>query len=223
MRAKSLLVIVLGVMAVLGYYTWFQPFNSKAATADITASGVVSSGISITATSGAVSLGTLNGFTGAAGSADAEWTVKTNNTAGYELKVNKNHKFYKSPGGAGKEFDDYIAAGAPTYDWSVATDARKFGFVLKTLGASVLPVQRYLNDNTNCDIAFFSGGTFTSSKCWDSVPDTATTIASRSAATDTSGVATTITLKAEIGSPSTGGYLESGSYDTIITGTALTL
>lgn len=214
-------ILVISTIAFVSYYTWMKPFSGDAATADIVVSGTVTAGISITANSTPVSLGSIDGFNGGSATVDASWTVKTNNKNGYKLEINKNHLFWVDPsGGTDKEFDDYISSGSPTYDWSVANDERKFGFAVKTLPSGATADARYLNDGSGCN----TGSTFTSEKCWDTLPDTTPRqIVTKSTKTSSSGDATAISLQAQIGVPVSGSYLESGSYTTTITATATVL
>lgn len=219
MKKKIGIIVALFALALIGYYSFFA---SGAATDTIVVNATVTSGISITAVSTPVSLGSIDGFNGGSGSVDASWTVKTNNKNGYKLELSKNHLLWIDPaGGAGKQFNDYISSGDPTYDWSVANDEVKFGFAIKTLPSGATAAQRYLNDGVDCNQV---AGSFTTVKCWDTVPDTTPIqIASKSAKTTGAGDTTTINLQAQIGTPVSGNYLESDSYTTTVTATATVL
>ena len=164
-----------------------------------------SSSISITAPTDAT-LSTIdnNGIS----SGSVAWTVTTDNSAGYTLSIKASSNPALVSGS--DSFSDYAPSGAvPDYTWTVAASASAFGFSPE--GADI--ASRYLNSGSICG----TGATDTADQCWDGFSTTNRTIAQSSAGNTPSGVATTVKLKAEIGTSKT---QPTGSYAATLTVTA---
>jgi len=136
------------------------------------------------------------------------WTVTTDDPAGYTLSIKASSNPALASGG--NSFSDYAPSGAvPDYDWTVAASASAFGFSPE--GADI--ASRYLNSGSTCG----AGATDTADRCWDGFSTTDRTIAQSSTSNTPSGVATTVKLKAEVGSSKTQTV---GSYAAALTVTA---
>ena len=166
---------------------------------------MLTSSISITAPSDV----TLSGIAGnGTSNGSVAWTVTTDNSAGYTLSVRAGSNPALTSGG--DNFSDYAPSGAnPDYGWSVGASASAFGFSVEGTDTA----SRYLDNSTSCA----TGASNASDQCWDGFSTSNRTIAQSSAANTPSGVATTIKLRAEIGSSKTQAV---GSYSTTLTITA---
>lgn len=167
---------------------------------------MIASTISITAPADAT-LSTIDN-SGTSNSSVA-WTVITDNSAGYTLSIKASTNPALTSGS--NSFSDYAPSGAvPDYTWSIAASGSAFGFSPE--GADI--ASRYLNSGTTCGV----GATDTTDQCWDGLSTTDRTIAQNSSANTPGGAATTVKLRAEIGSSKT---QATGSYSTTLTATAM--
>ncbi len=203
---------------VFAFYPVLEPIITTAVTDDVLVSLSITSEITISAPSN-VTLSSISGMTGGSSTSSAiAWTVITNDTAGYSLTLKKDTLLRSGAGGTDKELADYTEAvsGTPDYSWgSVGAGNEEFGFAPSS-GDDF--VQTFKNNGASCDQ---SGGSITDEKCWLDIPTTPTTesIASKSSATGSSGSATAIKVKAEVGASN---YLEEGTYTSTLTATAVT-
>lgn len=155
----------------------------------------------ITITSPAdVSLGNFDRGTDASGT--AEWTVATNNTVGYTLALSESGAapaLVNDTSPTVYYFDDYNmdATSTPT-SWSVAASAAEFGFTAS---------------GSHADSAYSSGTLYRGLN-----GTTAVQVASSSV--ETSGTATTVRFRAQVGSSK---FLREGGYTATVTATATTL
>ncbi len=132
-----------------------------------------------------------------ANTGSAEWTVTTNNSAGYKLEVEAS----ASPAlvSGGDNIADYTEAVAGTPEtWSIATSASEFGFTASGTD---------------------SGSEYSSGTKYEGFEGT-TKIEVATAAAETTGTATTVGFKAEVGSSK---FQPTGDYTATITATATTL
>lgn len=166
---------------------------------------MISSSISITAPSDV----SLNGITGTgASSGTVAWTVTTDNSAGYTLSIKAGSNPALTSGS--ESFSNYSPSGAnPDYNWSVGASASAFGFSIE--GADT--ASRYLDNSSGCGV----GASNASDQCWDGFSTSDRTIAQSSGGNAPNGIATTVKLKAEIGSSKT---QPAGNYSATLTVTA---
>jgi len=184
--------------------------------------------VSISSSSPTVNLGSIDGFAGGAASTSATWTIITDNPAGYKLSINKDHLFNIDGGGTKKEFDDLVSnpsLAVPYYSWpAIVENTAKFGFSIETLGSGNTAYQRYLHSASSPYDCNSYGGSWTTLNCWDTIPSTTPVdILSRSSSTDQSGVLSVIKIKAEIGTPTAGSFMQTGQYQSGITATVTML
>ncbi len=167
----------------------------------------------ITLTSPAdITLTEINSSDGGTSEGTAVWTVTTNNTSGYRLSIKASTDPALRSGA--NSFNDYTPAGAvPDYTWAIASSVAEFGFTPE--GDHV--VSRFLNNGAStCGV----GATDTSSSCWDAFSTTDTTIAEDANNNNPTGTATTVRIRAEIGTEAT---VTAGDYSATLTVTAITL
>src|SRR3989344_5576517 len=156
-----------------GYQQMVSSIIGITAPTDVTLSSIAGTGVS----SGSVAL-----------------TVTTDGPARYTLSIKAGSNPSLTAGA--ESFDDYSPSGAsPDYDWTVATT--EAAFCISPEGVSI--ASRYLNSGSTCG----SGASDDADSCWDGFSTTNRTIAQSSAANTPSGTATTVKLKAEIGSSKT--------------------
>lgn len=166
--------------------------------------------ISISAPSD-VTMASINGLLGGASTSTVSWTVTTNSSAGYSMTAVAGADPALS--GTYDAFLDYVPAGAaPDFTWSIDTTEALFGF--SVLGTDT--AQRFKDDGAACNV---STGNVTE-RCWDGFSTTPTTIATRASANAPSGTATTLELRAEVG---TNRLLTADTYSASITVTAVAL
>ncbi|MEX0910443.1 MAG: hypothetical protein WDZ73_01675 [Candidatus Paceibacterota bacterium] len=159
-----------------------------------------------------ITLTEINSNAGGMSEGTAAWTVTTNNSNGYRLSVKASTDPALQSGA--NSFADYTPTGAvPDYNWSVATNLALFGFTPE--GSHI--VSRFLDNGADtCGV----GANNTSSTCWDTFATTDTTIAEDSSSNNPAGTATTVRIRAEIGTEAT---VATGDYSTVLTVTAITL
>ena len=159
-----------------------------------------------------ITLTDINSNDGGASEGTAVWTVTTNNTNGYRLSIKSSSDPALQSGG--NSFDDYTPQGAvPDYTWAIDSSVAEFGFTPE--GDHV--VARFLDNGADtCGV----GATNTASACWDTFATTDTTIAEDANNNNPAGTATTVRVRAEIG---TGATVATGDYSATLTVTALTL
>lgn len=215
---KALIFPALVFVLFIGVFSLYEPEILKAVTDTVLVSLDITSEITISAP-GDVTLSSIPGMTGGSSTSGAvTWTVVTNDTDGYTLKIEKDHLLQKGVG-ANQTIADYTeaAAGTPDLDWAaVGAGNEEFGFA-PSAGADI--VQKFKNATGSCNQA---AGSVTDLKCWSPIPTTggtAETIATNADQTGDSGTATAIKVKAEVGS---GNHLEEGTFTSTITATATT-
>jgi hypothetical protein len=132
--------------------------------------------------------------TGGIASTSVAFTVITNNSTGYTLRLRADSAPALSASGG--SFVDYVNVGAdPDFTWSVAATSSAFGFTPEGTDIS----SRYKDLGGVCNQA---GGTDTANSCWDGLSTSYQTIASTAAANNPTGIVTTVKLRAEAGSAS---------------------
>lgn len=216
--SKAFWLSSLGVSSLFAFFAAFEPGLIKAVTDEVLVSLGITSEITLSAPSDVV-LSDIAGMTGGSSTSSAiSWTVVTNDTAGYTLKIEEDHLLRKGTG-SNQTIANYTeaAAGTPDYNWgAVGAGNEEFGFAPSS-GSDW--VQKFKNATSTCNQ---SGGSITDSQCWSPIPitpATAETIAQTAAVTADGGSATAIKVKAEVGS---GNHLEEGTFSCTITATATT-
>ena len=184
------------VLGGCGLYFVSEPGLSKAATDSdvVTVNLTVSGTISLSSPADVTMSPAITGTGSSTGT--AQWTVTTNNSAGYKLEVEASASPAMVSGS--DTFADYTEGVAGTPEtWSVAAADSEFGFTASGTDAE----SKY-----NTDLyEGFSG---------------ATKIQVASANAETTGTATTVGFKAEVGASKS---QPTGSYSATITATATTL
>ncbi len=167
-----------------------------------------------------VDMGSIPGLTGGAATGEADWTVITDNPAGYSLSVKSSTSPALQGQSQGDSFADYTEAesGTPDYSWSVADSTAEFGFTPE----SGHLVSKYKDNGSECGV----GSSDTADKCWYHLLDSNENICNNYSANHPSGTVTTLKFKGELynadGIPDNeSGMLIEDSYQAAITVTAL--
>jgi hypothetical protein len=147
-----------------------------------------------------VDLGSFDRGTDSSGTAD--WSVATNNTAGYKLEINEDGAapaLVNDTSPTVYYFDDYNmdTTSVPT-SWVVAASDAEFGFTAS---------------GTDAGSEYGSGTLYRGT-------DGTTPIQVATSASETSATITTVRFRAEVGSSK---FLRAGGYTAVITATATTL
>lgn len=215
---KSLAFSGMFFIFVLSIFTFNETGIVKAVTDTVLVSLGITSEITISSPSD-VTLSSIPGMTGGSSTSSAiSWNVVTNDTAGYNLKIEIDHLLRKGTG-ANQTIAQYteVAAGTPDYAFgAVGAGNEEFGFC-PSAGSDW--VSKFKNSASACNQ---SGGSITDGQCWSPIPinpATAETLATTAAATADGGSATAIKVRADVGS---GNHLEEGTFSSTITATALT-
>jgi tRNA threonylcarbamoyladenosine modification (KEOPS) complex Pcc1 subunit len=174
---------------------------------------IVTSEITISAPANVIMSPSIAGMTGGTANGSATWTVKTNNAAGFIMKI----KASTSPAltATGGSFADYTqtTSGVPDFSWSIDNAASEFGY---TVEPSVTDdtTSLFKDDGNNCN----AGSLNTTDKCWAAFNTTDATILNRATTTTSSGEDTVIKMRAQSG-PSH--HQIQGNYQATVTVTAL--
>ena len=150
----------------------------------------------------------ISDTTGGTSNGTANWTVTTNNAAGYTLTI----AAAASPAlvSGGYNFADYSPAGAdPDFAFTVGATQSFFGFSPE--GDDL--VANFKDDGLACN----TGAGDTGSACWDGLSTTPATIAQSAAANNPAGTVTTVRFRAAAGASKS---QPSGAYSATITLTA---
>jgi len=156
---------------------------------------------------------TIAGMSGGVGDGSASWTVVTNDTSGFNMKI----KSLTSPAlqTGIYSFADYseVASGTPDFTWGISAADSEFGFTVEPATASDT-VQAFKDNGTIC------GGTGTanaSNTCWDGLSTTDIDIINRPNITSAAGETETVRFRAQSG---VSHYQAEGAYTATITVTA---
>ena len=147
----------------------------------------------------------IPGISGGSATADSYWSVQTDSSAGFDMKINASTlPALKLPPDGTYYFDDYSAT--PTYNWSVGSNSAKFGFAV--IPATAVAVSSTLKDNGSaCGLGNSVGN------CWAGFNGTTPiVIIHRQSRTNSSGENELITFKAQSNK-----FLKSGDYTSLIT------
>lgn len=169
----------------------------------------VNSYISISSPSD-ISLSAIGGLSGGESDGSAIWTVTTSNPNGYVLYV-KASTDPAMTGSGGSYFDDYVTVGSdPDFNFAISNSESAFGFSPE--GNDI--IDRFKDNGSACN----TSSSDTSDACWDKFSTINALVSSSNSANTPSGTATTIKVKAKIGSAKN---QDEGSYSATITATAL--
>ena len=167
--------------------------------------------ISISASSGAVDLGSIGGITGGLRSGSSIITVTTDSSSGYTMYAKASTlPALKSSDDSFTNYTEAVAT-VPDYTWTVASDNAEFGFSPK--GTDI--TSRFKDNGID---ACSTGSSQTPDKCWYKLLNSDLTVSSSTAANNPSGTATTINFQSQ----SVNHFLNPGSYAATITFTATT-
>jgi hypothetical protein len=174
---------------------------------------IVTSEITISAPANVIMSPAIAGMTGGTANGSATWTVKTNNAAGFIMKI----KASTSPAltASGGSFADYTQAstGIPDFSWSIDNAASEFGYTVEpSIVADTTTL--FKDDGNNCN----TGSLNTTDKCWAAFNTTDATILNRSTTTTSAGEDAIVKLRAQSG-PSH--HQIQGDYQATVTVTAL--
>jgi len=155
----------------------------------------------------------ITGNPGNPSSGELSWNVKTDNPAGFNMKIHAS----TDPAlqlDASNYFSDYTpeSAGVPDYNWnSPSAGEAEFGFTVEPETAEDT-VQKFLDNGSDaCNI---ENGSQTPDKCWlDFDGTTDIDIINRHSRTDSTGEDEVVKFRAE----SNGKFLEEGNYTATIT------
>jgi hypothetical protein len=159
-----------------------------------------------------ITLPTMSGIGGGVSTSSAQWTVLTDNPAGYSLSIRASTSpALKAQSGA--YFADYSPAGSdPDFVFSINPSTSAFGFSPE--GSHI--IQIYKDNGSVCN----AGSLDTADRCWDSFSTIDKIISQSATANHPSGTMTTVKLRAESGSSH---IQDSGTYTAELTVTAVTL
>jgi hypothetical protein len=174
---------------------------------------VVTSEITISAPGNVIMSPAISGMTGGTANGGATWNVKTNNAAGFIMKI----KASTSPAltATGDSFADYTqtSSDTPDFAWNIDNDASEFGYTVEPAIAG--DTYTTFRDNGNdCNTGLLN----TADKCWAAFNTDDATILSRFSSTSSSGEDVLVKMRAQSG-PSR--HQISGDYQATITVTAL--
>lgn len=147
----------------------------------------------------------IPGISGGTASADAYWLVKTDSSAGFDMKINASTvPAMKLPPDGTYYFDDYSTT--PTYNWDIGLNSAKFGFTVTPATAEDV-VSTFKDDGESCGAGSNVGS------CWSGFDGTnQVAIVHRQSRTDINGENELITFKAQSNK-----FLKSGDYTSSIT------
>jgi hypothetical protein len=189
------------------------PQNISSNNSVINVTQIVTSEITISAPANVIMSPAIAGMTGGTANGSATWTVKTNNAAGFIMKI----KASTTPAltATGGSFADYTQAstGIPDFSWSIDNTDSEFGY---TVEPSVTDdtTTLFKDDGNVCN----TGALNTTDKCWAAFNTDDTTILNRSTTTTSSGEDAIVKLRAQSG-PSH--HQIQGNYQATVTVTAL--
>ena len=146
----------------------------------------------------------IPGISGGTANADTHWTVQTDNSAGFDMKINAStNPALKLPPDGVYYFNDYSTP--PTYNWNIGSNAAKFGFSVVPADANDI-VTAFADNNNNCGAGSNVGN------CWSGLSTTPVAIIHRTDRTDPTGQNELITFRAQSNK-----FLKSGDYSSSVT------
>jgi len=213
---QALILSLIAFLVLLNFYFAFESGQANAVTDTAVVTQEVTEEISISSPADISLSPSIPGMTGNAGNPSTgslTWNVKTNNSAGFNMKIHAS----TDPAlqlDASNYFSDYTpeSAGVPDYNWtSPSAGEAEFGFTVEPETAEDT-VQKFLDNGSDaCNI---ENGSQTPDKCWlDFDGTTDIDIINRHSRTDSTGEDEVVKFRAE----SNGKFLEEGNYTATIT------
>jgi hypothetical protein len=157
--------------------------------------------LSVSAPSNTPLVPNIPGITGGTANADTHWTVQTDGSAGFDMKISASTVPAMRLDGS-YYFDDYPTS--PTYNWGIGANAAKFGFAV--LPATTGDATAFEDNGATCG----AGGNV--GHCWSGLSTTPTTIIHRTSRTSPTGENELITFQAQSNK-----FLKSGEYSSLVT------
>lgn len=196
----------------------FEPVITEAITDSAVVSATVTEEITITSPDDLSLSPSIPGITGnhsSPATGSLTWTVKTVNTAGFNMKIkaSTNPAMQLGGGDATYQFADYTNESPLTYAWaSPSSGAAWFGFTVEAATDADTVAAFLDNGSTTCG----TGSTAGADTCWGGLATTDTDLINRSTNTDLNGEAEVVKFYAE----SYAKFLKEGSYTATVTVTA---
>jgi hypothetical protein len=218
---KKIISLSLALSFILcGTYLFFEPELTGAATATTAVSLTVTGEINLNCSSTAALSPSIAGQTGGTATGTFGCLVTTNNSTGYNMKIEKNQKLQIADV-ADQRFDDYATTSGPAdFNWAAPGSGNEtFGFAVNSCASTTDIVAAYKDNTSACGGA---GTNVTAWRCFTAIPTTPTTsaaVANRGTATPAVGILTVFGLEAQAGGSNN---LNSGSYTCTTTVTATT-
>jgi len=214
--AVKTVILFFPVVFVLSLlYLAFEPMVTGAVADSAVVSLSVTSEITISSPADTSLTPSIPGVTGNAGSpstASLTWTVITNNSAGFNVKLKSSTDPSLQLDGS-NTFSDYTNATPLNYTWQTpSASAAWFGFTVEPATAADTVVAFLDNGSNTCGTGAVNGA----NTCWGGLATTDTDVINRTSATSSSGEAEVVKFWAE----SNAKFLNSGSYTATITATA---
>jgi len=215
MAIRSSVGFLAFVFVTFGAYLNFEPVVVTAATDSITVTQSVTSEITISAPSDVTMSPGIAGISGGTGDGTATWTVKTNDTSGFNMAIKASTTPALATGAY--SFADYTeaSAGTPDYNWSVAAADSEFGYTVEPATAADAAAAFKDNGTDTCN----TGSSQTTDRCWANLSNVDYTIINRSSITGSTGEAEAVKFRATSGASH---FQQEGSYTATITVTAVT-
>lgn len=147
----------------------------------------------------------IPGISGGTANADTHWTVQTDGSAGFDMKLNASTiPAMKLPPDGTYYFDDYPTT--PTYNWDIGLNAAKLGFTVVPATANDIVLALADNDS-------ICGAGSNVGNCWSGFNGTTPIpIIHRTIRTDVTGENELVAFQAQSNK-----FLKSGSYSASIT------
>ena len=212
---KTAIFSLAAVFILFATYLVFEPVITKAVADSAVVSLSVTSEVTISSPADTSLTPSIPGVTGNAGSpatASLTWTVTTNNSTGFNMKLKSSSNPSLQLDGS-NTFSDYTNGTPLNYTWqSPSSSAAWFGFTVEPATAADTATAFLDNGSDTCGTGAVNG----TNTCWGGLATTDTDVINRSSATSSSGEAEVVRFRAE----SNAKFLNSGSYTATITATA---
>jgi len=210
---KNTAIISLSVIFIMMIsFVYFEPIVTGAATDEVVVTMSVTEEVTVTHPDDISLSPSIPGVTGNAGSpatGSLTWTVKTNNTTGFNMKIKSSTNPSLQLDGS-NNFSDYTNGAALDYTWqSPSASAAWFGFTVEPATAGDTVTAFLDNNSDTCG----TGSTNNTNSCWAGMATTDTDIINRSTATASSGQAEVVKFRAE----SNAKFLTEGDYHATVT------
>jgi hypothetical protein len=219
---KKIISLILIVSLVLSVgFLLFEPILIRATVPPPTVivTQAVTAEITISAPADMTMHPSIPGMTGGKGDGSVAWTVTTNRTAGYTLRLKASTAPALARTAPADSFADYtpVTAGVPDAMWSVAAGASEFGFTVD--GPDTAALFRRAAPPAAPAACNVAGGIDEIDRCWmnTAIAAPGLTIAFRTSATPAVGIITTVPFRAQV---KPGRHQLDGAYTATIIATA---